>query len=152
MGAEEKLDELLIDLPVPPVKPDEFSYIITSGKNMRLAGVLPFAEGGRLFTGRAGLEVRADIIKQAARAAVLQAIAIMRKELGSLNKVRHILKLEVYIAADPNFKDHRIVSDAASNLINQIFGAVGKHCQQVVGVPSLPRGAILTISIDADIK
>ena len=152
MGAEEKIDELLIDLPEPPIKPDEFSYVVVSGKQLHVAGVLPFAEGGKLYGGRAGANIRVDNAMQAARSAVLQALSIIRHEIGSLNNIRRIVRLEVYIASNPDFKDHRAISDAASNLINSLFGAVGRHCQLVMGVPSLPKGSCVSLAIQAEIK
>ena len=152
MKAEEKLDELMIDLPEPPIKPDDFSYITLNGKSLFVGGIIPFAEGGKTYTGRAGAEIRTDAVKQAARSAVLQAVSIIRKELGSLNKVRRIHRLEVFICSDPNFKDQRAVADSASQFINEIFGAIGKHSQMTIGVSSLPRSSVLTIALHGEIK
>lgn len=155
MDFEKKLAELFIDLPEIPsptgvvVPADTFH---SAGKILHVGGQLPYVSGKMSFKGRLGVEVSPDQGKLAARHALLMALSALRQELGSLNKVQKIIQLTGFIAAGGDFQDHDRVLDGASALLEEIFGAAGKHTRIAVGVNSLPKGACVELALLAVTK
>lgn len=150
---DERLDELFIDLPEPPADTGHVISALLMGKLLYVGGVLPFAEGRIQHPGRAGIEVRLDNAKQAARLAAVYALAIANRELGgSLDKIRRVVRLDGFVSCGSEFRDHTKVIDGASELFTQIFGAHGKHIRTVAGALSLPQNACVEISVVFEVK
>ena len=142
MNYDDKVEELFIDMTEPPPEKGASVRAVKSGKHLFVSGVLPYASGRIMYPGRAGVDVRLDNAKLAARTAAVMALSIARGELGgTLNKIKRIVKLEGYVACGADFADHAKVIDGASELFSQIFGAQGKHVRNVVGVSSLPNNS-----------
>lgn len=153
MNFDDKVENLFIDMTEPPPTKGASVGAVKSGKHLFVSGVLPYASGRIMYPGRAGVEVRLDNAKLAARTAAVMALSIARKELGgSLNRIKRIVKLEGYVACGADFADHAKVIDGASDLLSEIFGPYGKHVRNVVGVSSLPQNACVEISILFEIK
>ena len=150
---DQKLEELYIDLPEPP--PDSGSTLsaVQVGKLLHVSGALPLAEGRMQYPGRAGVEVRLDMAKMAARIAAVMVLAIVRRELkGSLKRVKRIVSVDGYVACGADFRDHGKVLDGASELFGQVFGPFGKHLRTAVGVSSLPGNACVELSAVFEVK
>jgi enamine deaminase RidA (YjgF/YER057c/UK114 family) len=77
-------------------------------------------------------------------------LALVRRELGSLNSVKRILKLDVHIACGADFRDLGKVADGASELLTQIFGKYGTHARMCVGVTSLPGNACVMLNVEVE--
>lgn len=152
MDFEKKLAELFIDLPELPKAAAAVVPSVVVGKTIYLGGQFPFIAGKVSFKGRLGVEVSLDQGKLAARHALLMALSALRQELGSLNKVQKIIQLTGFIAAGGDFQDHDRVLDGASDLLEKIFGATGKHTRIAVGVNSLPKGACVQLALLAVTK
>jgi enamine deaminase RidA (YjgF/YER057c/UK114 family) len=153
MSFDDKLDELFIDLPEPP--PDLGTTIgaLLVGKTLSVCGALPFSEGRIQHAGRAGVEVKADTAKLAARIATVMALAMAKRALGgTLDKIRRVVRLDGFVACGADFRDHARVIDGASELLVQIFGPSGKHVRNAVGVTSLPQNACAMLSIVFEVK
>jgi enamine deaminase RidA (YjgF/YER057c/UK114 family) len=153
MDFDEKLEELFIDLPEPPHLTGGVLHAVKTGKMMYISGILPFSEGKIAVKGRVGLEVRLDNAKLAARAAAVNALAVMSAELGgTLNKIKRIINITGYIASGGEFRQHFKVLDGASELFHQIFGAAGKHTRNAVGCSCLPNDACVELSVIVELK
>ena len=153
MDFDEKLDELFIDLPEPLEDVGSAISCVRIGKLLYVAGVLPFSDGKIQSPGKAGIELRLDMAKLAARTAGVMMLAIVNAELGgTLNKVRRVVKLDGYVASGVDYQNHTKVIDGASELFVQIFGKYGKHVRTAVGVTSLPKNACVELSGVFEIK
>ncbi len=152
MDFESKILDLFIELPEPPTEGQNFSHATTVGKQIYVGGVLPFAEGKIQHPGRVGHEVRLDSAKFAAKTAATLMLAMLKKEVGSLNKVKRLIKLDVYVNCGVEFRDHNKIADSAGEFFASIFGAAAKHVRCVFGVTSLPQNACVQLSAIFDVK
>ena len=153
MDFDEKLDELFIDLPEPIADVGNSVSCVRVGKFLYVAGVLPFSEGKIQAPGKAGIELRLDMAKLAARTAGVMMLAIVNSELGgTLNKIRRVVKLDGYVASGVDYQNHHKVVDGASELFVQIFGKYGKHVRNSIGVTSLPKNACVELSGIFEVK
>lgn len=114
-----------------------------------VSGQIPRAGDAILVTGKVGAEVSVEQAKAAARACILQGLAQLRAEIGSLDRVRRVVKVTGFVASAPGFVEQPQVIDAASELLGQIFGEAGKHARSAVGVAELPRGVPVEIEFMA---
>lgn len=149
-GFEARLAELGIDL--PDVAPPVAAYVpaLITGSYVYTSGQLPFVAGALAATGKVGDGhglVPADDAKDHARACVLNALAAVRAELGSLDRVTRIVKLVGFVASDPSFTGQPGVVNGASELLGEIFGEAGRHARSAVGVAVLPLDAPVEIEL-----
>ncbi len=146
-GAERRLKELGIELPVPPEPFGTYAEAVQTGNLLFLTGMLPTEGRQATFTGRIGAEIDLEGGRQAARLAALNALAVARQHLGSLDKVTRIVRLGVSVATAGDVKDQPKVADGASELLQQIFGKEKNPSRLVYGVASLPLGATVELEI-----
>jgi enamine deaminase RidA (YjgF/YER057c/UK114 family) len=123
----------------------------TSGSLIFLTGMLPIKHHAAVFRGRLGAEIDLEQGQQAARLAALNALAVMRRDLGSLDRVVRVLRLGVFIAATSGFSDHPKVADGASRLIEDLFGADSNPCRLVIGVNNLPLNTPIELEFIAEL-
>ncbi len=140
-SAEARLAELGIEL--PDVAPPVAAYVpaLVTGPYVYTSGQLPFVAGALPATGKVGAGeglVTADDAKGYARTCVLNALAAVRAELGSLDRVTRIVKLVGFVASDPSFTGQPGVINGASELLGEVFGDAGRHARSAVGVSVLP--------------
>jgi enamine deaminase RidA (YjgF/YER057c/UK114 family) len=150
------VEELLANLGIqlPAVTPALASYVAVrlSGEHAFVSGQIPMEEGRVLSSGKLGAEVSVEQGQQAARRCALQALAALRAALGSLDRVKGIVKLDVFVASAPGFGDQPKVANGASDLLVEIFGEGGKHARAAVGVSELPLGASVEVAIIARVE
>lgn len=148
MDFDAKLDELYIDLPELGSPVAGVAHATKIGKLLYLSGCLPMADGRLIAKGRVGIEVRLDVAKQAARAAAVQALAVIAAESGgTLNHVKQIVHLQGFVATGADFRDHGKVLDGASELFALVFGKAGHHARVAVGAASLPQDACVELAL-----
>ena len=140
-GFEARLAELGIEL--PDVAPPVAAYVpaVVTGSYVYTSGQLPFVAGALPATGKVGDGhglVPADEAKEYARTCALNALAAVRAELGSLDRVTRIVKLVGFVASDPSFTGQPGVINGASELLGELFGDAGRHARSAVGVTVLP--------------
>ena len=146
---EEKLSSLGISLPVPPDPAGSYVPVVVSGNLAFVAGQIP-AEGNHIkFRGKV---VSIEIGRQAARLCTINALAQLKSSLGSLDRVKQVIKLTGFINCDPTFADHPKVINGASDLLVQLFGEKGKHARVAVGVSSLPLDSAVEIDLLIEIN
>ena len=135
---ENKLASLGIDLP-PAVTP--FGPYVTAaqtGSLLFLSGMLPTVGHEPKFVGRVGKELNVEQARSAARAAALNALAVAKAHLGSLDTISRVVRLGVYIATTGEPADLVRIADGASELLRDVFGEEKMSARAVLGVASLP--------------
>lgn len=146
-SAERRLKELGIKLPVPPQPFGTYAEAVQTGNLLFLSGVLP-TEGHRAkFIGRVGAEVDVEAGRKVARLAALNVLAVARQHVGSLDKVTRVVRLDVSVATSGDVRDQPKVADAASELLQEVFGKDKSPCRLVYGVASLPLGAPVELEV-----
>jgi enamine deaminase RidA (YjgF/YER057c/UK114 family) len=146
-SAEERLRELGIQLPDPPQPFGTYAEAVRTGNLLFLSGMLPTAGRSAKFISRVGAEFDVDAARQAARLAALNALAVARHHLGSLDKVARIVRLGVSIATSGDFREHPKVADGASDLLQDIFGKDKIPTRLINGVASLPLGVPVELEL-----
>jgi enamine deaminase RidA (YjgF/YER057c/UK114 family) len=152
VSVQDRLEELGIELP-PAARPVASYVPVTQGNGLAfVAGQVPIEDGKLLATGRVGESVSLEQGQELARRCALQALAALNDELGSLDRVRRILKVTVWVAAGEGFFDQPKVANGASDVLVEVFGEAGKHARAAVSAPSLPLGAPVEVEVIADIS
>src|SRR6266566_1959098 len=140
-SAEQRLKELGIKLPVPPEPFGTYVESVQTGNLLFLSGMLPTEGHEAKFIGRVGAELDVDAGRKAARLAALNVLAVARQHVGSLDRVTRIVRLGVSVATAGDVRDQPKIADAASELLQDVFGKDKSPCRLVYGVASLPLGA-----------
>ena len=146
-SAEQQLKVLGIKLPAPPKPFGTYVEAVQTGNLLFLTGMLPTEGGGPKFTGRVGAELDVETGRKAAHLAALNVLAVARKHLGSLDKVTRIVRLGVSLATSGDVRDQPKVADAASVLLQDVFGKDKSPCRLVYGVASLPLGTPVELEV-----
>jgi len=147
MSAEQRLKELGIKLPSPSDPLGARVDAVRTGNLLFLSGMLPTEDQDAKFIGRVGAEVDLHAGRMAASLAALNAVAVAREQLGSVDRVTRIVRLAVSIATSGEVRDHAAVADAASELLEEVFGKEKSPCLLVLGVASLPLGAPVELDV-----
>ena len=146
-SAEQRLKELEIELPSPPEPFGTYAEAVQTGNLLFLTGMLPTDGRTAKFIGRVGAELDVEAGRAAARIAAMNALAVVREYLGSLDKVTRIVRLGVFVATSGDVRDQPKVADGASELLQDIFGKEKNPCRSVFGVASLPLGTPVELEI-----
>lgn len=152
MTIEERVKELEIELPGRYGAIANYVPVTRDGNILYLAGTGPSSGASALVRGRLGQDMGVEEGYQAARLAAINALAILRQELGSLDRVERILRMTGYIHAVPDFEQHPAVLDGASDLLVAVFGERGRHARAAVGVGSLPMGLPVEIELTVRVE
>ncbi len=151
-SAEERLKELAINLPSPPEPFGAYVEAVQTGNLLFVSGMLP-TEGRRAtVTGRVGAELDVEQGRNAAQLAALNVLAVARKYLGSLDRVTRVVRLGVSVATSGDVRDQPKVADAASALLQDVFGKDKSPCRLVYGVASLPLGVPVELEVIFEVK
>jgi enamine deaminase RidA (YjgF/YER057c/UK114 family) len=143
-----------LNLELPPVPKPIASYVPTvrSGNLVFLAGQGPMAGGKPTVTGKVGAELTEEEGAKAARATILVALAALRAEIGSLDRVARIVKVVGFVNSAPGFTRQPWVMNGASDLLVEIFGDAGRHARSSVGVNELPLNIPVEIELIVEVK
>ena len=147
MSFERKLADLGIALPAPPKPVATYIPAVLVGELLFLSGVIPFRDGTLVFEGKLGRELTVEQGYEAARIALLNALAIVRHELGTLDRVKRIVRMTGHVASADGFVQHPAVINGASDLLVKIFGDAGKHARVALGAAELPLNAPVEIEL-----
>jgi enamine deaminase RidA (YjgF/YER057c/UK114 family) len=149
--AEEKLKELNLVLPAPPAPGGNYVSFKRVGSIAYLSGVISTGPDG-IITGQAGTDRSIDEGYAAARACALTQLAVLKRELGSLDAIAEILIVNGYVNAASGFPDSPAIINGASDLFIALFGESGRHVRAAVGVSALPRHALVELQMTIRIK
>jgi enamine deaminase RidA (YjgF/YER057c/UK114 family) len=146
-SAELRLKGLGVELPAPPEPFGVYAEAVQTGNLLFLTGMLPTEGRSAKFVGRLGVELNTEEARDAARLAAINALAVARQHLGSLDKVTRIVRLGVLVATSGTVRDHPKVADGASEFLQKVFGKEKNPSRLVYGVASLPLGAAVELEI-----
>ena len=152
VGAERRLQGLGIVLPNAPRPLGAYVEAVQSGKLLFLSGTLPIKDGKPQYIGRLGNELDADAGRDALRTATLNALSAAKEHLGSLDRVRRVVRVGVYLATSGDFYNQPMVADAASELLRDVFGEEKMSVRSVFGVASLPLGLPVILEVAFDVN
>lgn len=153
--AEENIIKLGIVLPEAPVPVAAYVPCVRTGNLLYCSGQGTVFNGTRLYVGAVGRERTPEEGYEAAKVCALNLLSQIRKEVGSLDKVRRIVSLHGYVNSAPDFYSQPKVINGASDLLCQVFGPeIGRHSRTALGVPVLPNNITaeveLVVEIDPD--
>jgi enamine deaminase RidA (YjgF/YER057c/UK114 family) len=151
VGVEDRLRQLGIELPPPSQPVASYVPVVISGALAYVSGQVPMEDGELLWSGKLGEDLDVPAGAQAARRCALQALSALRAKIGTLDQVRRIVRLGVFVASAPGFTDQPKVANGASDLLVDVFGDQGRHSRTAVGVAELPLGAPVEVEVVAEI-
>ena len=147
MSIDQRLAELGIILPQPAAPVAAYVPAVEHGGLLHISGQISFAEDGNLIVGRLGEDMNLERGTEAARRCGIMLLAQINAALGSLDRVERIVKLGGFVNSAPSFTDQPKVANGASELMQQVFGEMGRHARSAVGVAVLPLG--VAVEVDA---
>lgn len=145
---DRRISELGLTLPEPFRLNDPLVTVVVHGPLARTSGQLPRDLNGRLVhPGTVGVEITVEQGAEAARWCALNALAVLREALGSLDRIERVLSVLGFVACTAGFAQQATVIDGASRLLAEVFGDAGRHSRSAVGVAALPRGSAVEIEV-----
>lgn len=151
VSPEENLASLGLALPQLPAPGGNYVSAKRVGAVVYLSGVISAGVDG-VITGTAGADRSIEDGYAAARACTLTQLAVLKRELGSLDSVVEVLTVNGYVNAAPGFADSPAVINGASDLLVRVFGDAGRHVRAAVGVSALPRHALVEVQMTVRVK
>ena len=142
-----RVSGLVLVLPAAPKPLGAYVESSDTGNLLFISGTLPVVDGKLAISGRLGDNLSVKQGQEAARIASLNALAAAKEHLGTLDRLKKLVKLTVLMATTEQFTDHARVADGASDLFVQIFGPEAGHVRLVYGVQSLPIGAPVIVDV-----
>jgi enamine deaminase RidA (YjgF/YER057c/UK114 family) len=148
----ERLQALGITLPPVAVPAAAYVPFVRTGSLVFLSGHIAKRDG-KPWVGQLGTDMDTDTAKAAARAVAIDLLGTLQAAVGDLSKVKRIVKLLSLVNSAPSYTEHHLVTNGASELIGQVFGAeIGAHARSAFGVAQLPMGACVEIELIAEIE
>jgi enamine deaminase RidA (YjgF/YER057c/UK114 family) len=148
---EQRLKELNIELPETGEPVANYVHAVKSGNLLFLAGKGPGKPEGGNVTGKLGKDLSVEEGYQAARYCAIIQLAVIKNEIGDLNKVKRIVKVTGMVNAADDFENHSAVINGFSDLMIDVFGERGRHARAAVGMASLPGNIACEIELIAEI-
>lgn len=137
-------------LPEPPTPLGAYVPAVAAGGMLFLSGMLPVKDGRPAWVGLVGVELSIDEGRQASRLAALNGLAVAQAKLGSVDRIKRVVRLTVHVAAAPDFSDYAAVADGASTLLAWLFNKTDGHTRLAIGAASLP--AKMSVELDMIFK
>jgi enamine deaminase RidA (YjgF/YER057c/UK114 family) len=153
MNAEEKVKELNLELPPAPKPVAVYKTLVTVGNLAFVSGHGPLRADKSLIKGRVGRDLDLNAGKAAARQVGLAILATLRAELGSLNRVKRVIKILGMVNCTDDFEQHPAVINGCSELFAEVFGQEnGIGSRSAVGMGSLPGNIAVEIEATFEIE
>lgn len=146
----QRLEEKGYKLNPAPAPVGSYVQCVRTGNLLHLSGGIS-VNGEDSFYGKVGQELTLEQGQAAARAAILNRLAVVEQAVGSLEKITRIVALNGFVNAGPEFYDHPKVLNGASDLLLEIFGEIGRHSRTAVGVSALPLNVAVEISLVVEV-
>lgn len=150
MSIEDKLKGMGVELPTPPAPVAAYVPVVKAGNLCFVSGQLPMKEGHLIATGSVPSIVSVEAASQGAKLCAINILAQLKMFLGSLDRVKRIVRLNGFVQSDNGFYKQPEVINGASNFMVDVFGEAGKHSRIAVGVHELPMNA--SVMIDAIVE
>jgi enamine deaminase RidA (YjgF/YER057c/UK114 family) len=146
-----RLQSLGLTLPAVPAPVAAYVNCVRTGNLLFLSGGLPI-DGDRKVLGKVPTDVSIEEAKEGARIIILNRLAVIQEEIGSLDKVRRVVALNGFVNSEPDFYGHPQVINGASELLVEIFGDKGKHSRTALGAAALPLNVAVEINLIVEIE
>jgi len=151
-AVEDKLHKLGYTLPEPPTPIGVYVTALEVDEMVYTSGASCF-EGGKLkYQGKVGAELTLEQGYDAARITMLNLLAVLKQQIGDLDKIEQVVKLTGYVASAPGFNQQPAVMNGASELLGEILGDRGKHARSAIGVNELPMNCPVEIEMIVKLK
>jgi enamine deaminase RidA (YjgF/YER057c/UK114 family) len=150
--AEQRLAKLGLHLPEAPMPFGAYVPAVQTGNLLFLSGMLATSGHAVTRAGRVGAELDVAAGQAALRTATLNGLALVRKQLGSLDRVTRVVRVGVSIVTTPEFTEHPKVADAASELLRDVLGEAMMSTRLIVGVASLPLGSPVALELIFEVR
>jgi len=144
---EAQVTALGLVLPAPPKPVATYIPVVRTGDLLFLSGMIPLRDGALIISGKLGREVSVEQGYEAAKICLLNALAVIRQELGTLDRVKKVVRMVGYVASTAEFVQHPAVINGASDLLVKIFGDAGRHARVAIGAVALPLNAPVEIEL-----
>src|SRR3954447_14149403 len=148
----DRISELGLTLHGPHPPHDPLDAVVVHAGIARTSGQLPRIDGKLTCIGVLGDSVTVDEGYEAAKVCALNALAVLKAELGSLDRIERILTVTGFVASAPGFDQQPVVVDGASHVLHAVFGDAGRHTRSAIGVAALPRGGAVEIEVIAAVR
>ena len=152
MSFEARLAGLGIALPPAPKPVATYIPAVRAGDLLFLSGTGPFEDGQIAFAGKLGRDLTVEQGYEAARLTLLNALAMVRQELGTLDRVVRIVRLTGHVASAEGFTQQPAVINGASDLLVQIFGEAGRHARLALGAAELPLNMCIELELILQVR
>jgi enamine deaminase RidA (YjgF/YER057c/UK114 family) len=148
MSVYEKLKALEITLKAPAAPVAAYVMYVQSGNMVFVSGHLSRNADGSVIVGQLGKNISVEQGQQAARNTAIDIMGTLQEACGGdLGRVKRIVKLTSLVNSTPDFTEHHLVTNGASNLLGEVFGDAGKHARAAFGVAQIPLGACVEIDM-----
>ena len=150
------VEQRLQDLghPLPHAAAPVASYVpaVKVGALVVTSGQLPMVGKEVMFKGKVGHDLHEEDGQHAARMCALNALAAIKTEIGDLDRIRRVVRVEGYVQSAAGFSKQPAVVNGASDFLVQVFGDAGKHSRIAVGVSELPLNAAVELAIWVEVE
>jgi enamine deaminase RidA (YjgF/YER057c/UK114 family) len=144
--------ELGLDLPEAPSPVASYVPAVRVGSLLFVSGQIPIRDGTLLATGTVPNEVSIEEAQGLARQCVLNALAVLKAEVGSIDRLKRVVRVGCFVASEPGFGGQPKVANGASDLLVEIFGEAGRHARAAVGAVGLPLNVPVEIEFLFEIQ
>lgn len=151
-NVEEKISDLRIELVTPPKPVANYVPAVKTGNLIFLSGKIPKDKEGNLITGKLGTDLTIEQGYEAAKSCAIAQLSTLKAEIGDLNKIVRIVKVNGFVNSAPDFTDLSQVVNGFSDLMVEVFGERGKHARAAVGIASLPLGIACDIEMIVEVQ
>jgi enamine deaminase RidA (YjgF/YER057c/UK114 family) len=142
-----QLAALGLVLPAPPKPVATYIPVVKVGDLLFLSGMIPLRDGTLIMAGKLGQEISIEQGYEGAKICLLNALAVIRQEFGTLDRVKQVVKMVGYVASTADFVQQPAVINGASDLLVKLFGDAGRHVRVAVGAAALPLNAPVEIEL-----
>ncbi|KAA0212769.1 MAG: RidA family protein [Leptolyngbya sp. PLA3] len=141
----QRLAELGLTLPSPPRPVASYVPAVRSGNLLFVSGQIPIVAGKVIMTGAMPAAGSIEQAAAAARQCALNALAVAAGELGTIDRIRRVVRVGCFVASEPDFGDQPKVANGASDLLVAVFGEDGRHARAAVGSCALPLNVTVEV-------
>ncbi|OQM73200.1 RidA family protein [Manganibacter manganicus] len=149
---EKRLGDLGITLPVAAAPAANYVPFVRSGNLLFPSGQLPIKDGKLAFTGLLGRDLDTTKGQEAAKWCAVNVLAQAKAALGDLEKIRRLVKINIYVASTPDFIEQHLVGNGASDLFATVLGERGKHARVAVGMAALPLNSAVEVEAVLEVE
>ena len=146
----QKCDDMGITLPTPPAPAANYVSFTIAGNILTISGQITMGSDGLEYVGKLGETMEVEEGAKAAQLCAVNVLAQAKAALGDLDRIKQVVKIQGFVNSTPDFTDHALVVNGASNFLGEVLGEAGKHARAAVGMSSLPFG--VAVEVDAVIE